>query len=344
MSNLRVPFQLPTQKGTEVFPDTLVPPTIVRTVVVLQPDVPPGEHVNILAAVERIMDKNRGVMLNFYRSMMQNHSLGIVQNQRNTRSFEYGTMQFAAMTGITMLTVTIYPELFMEKVETEQKFGGWDFFSVVMRWKNEGESGALDLDPRFRLETPALEPKTVGAPIQTQTPVDYMGFEMHPGDLYDILFYGGDMTEGRVDEKGEEYGNEGVYVDLREVPGEPEIKMEVRAHWYDIGDDTSEGAALRALAFQQELFIYASAYRGGEMKKEDEDEPDEGPPEAYRYENTGYYDKSEKKIGKVYCTEDFDPQSASPNNESTNYPGQMLGYVILDPGSGAITWEPAPPE
>lgn len=105
-------FELPTVRGTDLWPDVMRPPTAVRTVVVVPDGLRGATNVQLAAKAAEILDDSSGYLRAQYNAMRQQVDLGGLDYTKRHQTFPGGTMQYSSNFGQDIVTLTVYPELY----------------------------------------------------------------------------------------------------------------------------------------------------------------------------------------------------------------------------------------
>lgn len=139
----RVPWQLPNQRGTEVFPATTRVP--VKTVVV----VPPGADPD---ASRKVYERSQAVINKFYLKAAQAHALGIVDVSASHMELPGLKLRYANQQGVEHVFVevtAIIPKPKPEKISKPELPWDWIIVEIVARdLSDDGEGAPYRLDTR----------------------------------------------------------------------------------------------------------------------------------------------------------------------------------------------------
>jgi hypothetical protein len=141
----RFKFELPVRRGTDLFPNVMHAPPVVRTVVHLRRKSYNTANFNKLITVaEELLQTQLGVILNFCNSQRLNHNAGIVDFTAKRREIRFGVIEYTHLNGVETVVLHLYPEAVEDEDEDERcllvAYDGWKLAAIPM--------SRLDAPPR----------------------------------------------------------------------------------------------------------------------------------------------------------------------------------------------------
>jgi len=233
----RVPWQLPTQKGTEVFPETTkVPVKVVMTV-------PPSAD---RAAAQRVYERNQGVINKFYLKAAQQHALGIVDVTAMQMQVPGMKLRYSNNQGVEAVFVEVSDTVTKQEGGEEKKGWEWDFLLVdieVPVWSTgyaeKPTERASRLFTAARMVTPgASDPEDIPQALDQQ--LFDSDLQQSAGDEPMLQFGGASRAEQigtTTDEEDKQVSS--LLVDIRPYHTLPVIELDIYARLdpYGIGKE-----------------------------------------------------------------------------------------------------------
>lgn len=144
-------FQNPLQKGTEVFPEVIVPLPVVRVT---------NTSINKELG-QRIINTYQGVLRHFYKAQKQAYSLSSIENMHKSITFPGGKVTYTNIQGQEYLEIEVSAEE-IERIAKQEPYSfeyDWliiDLSAVDERGERPFDQGSLFFESQAKIHTPAF--------------------------------------------------------------------------------------------------------------------------------------------------------------------------------------------